>query len=439
MLTLESIVSVLPAKTERIFIGYSGGMDSHVLLHLAASSIEIKSKISAVYVHHGLQAEADLWENHCAMIALALDVDFQCLKVNAQKASKQSPEEVARDVRYGALKTLLGSHDVLLVAQHREDQMETMLLQLFRGAGLAGLSGMPLSIAFGAGELCRPFLDISKQMIKDYAVQHNLRWIEDPSNEDNKIDRNFLRNQILPQLKQRWPAIDKTVARSARHCANSHLLLREVAIELLDRLCDKTDQTLKISQLLKLDSNQQRLVIRQWFSNKQLRMPSEIMLGRILNEVAVAKASGNPRVQGKDYCIRRFQDKLYCLSGSVHVIELAEKKWQRGMEVIKLDDEQQIEIIEASEGISKLLWPNSDVSVKYRKGSEKIKLPGRNGHHSLKKLFQEKGIPPWERSNIPLIYINEKLAAVADLWISVDFYTVDKSRCYQFKWVRTKR
>jgi tRNA(Ile)-lysidine synthase len=168
-------------------------------------------------------------------------------------------------------------------------------------------------------------------------------------------------------------------------------------------------------------------------------MPSEKMLGRILDEVAVAKVSGRPEVRGKDYCIRRYRDKLYCLSGSFQVTELAEKKWQRGMGVIKLDDEQQVEIIEASEGISKLLWRNSDVSVRVRKGSEKIKLPGRNGHHSLKKLFQEKAIPPWERNNIPLIYINEKLAAIADLWISADFYTVDKSSCYQFKWVRAKR
>jgi tRNA(Ile)-lysidine synthase len=341
-------------------------------------------------------------------------------------------------MRYGALKTLLGSNDVLLVAQHREDQMETMLLQLFRGAGLAGLSGMPLSISFGAGELCRPFLDISKQVIKDYAVQNNLLWIEDPSNEDNNLDRNFLRNQILPQLKQRWPALDKTVARSARHCANTHLLLQDVAKKLLDSLCNKTDQTLIISQLLKLDSNKQRLVIRQWFSNKQLRMPSEKMLERILNEVAVAKVCGEPEVRGKDYSIRRYRDKLYCLKGSFHEIELADKKWQKGKREIMLDDEQQIEITNSSDGVSTLIWRNSEVAVRYRQGSEKIKLPGRKGHHSLKKLFQEKAIPPWERSSMPLIYINEKLAAVADLWISADFYTINKGECYRFKWLRAK-
>lgn len=437
MLTLEVIDSVLSSETERILIAYSGGMDSHVLLHLAASSTEIKSRITAVYVHHGIQAEASLWENHCQAIAEVLNVDFQSLKVNAQQSRGQSPEEVARNMRYGALKTLLGNNDVLLVAQHREDQMETMLLQLFRGAGLAGLSGMPLSIAFGAGRLCRPFLDISKQMIKDYAVQHNLHWIEDPSNDDDKFDRNFLRNQILPQLKQRWPTLDKTVSRSARHCANNQVLLQEIAKNLLKNIFDKTEKTLKIDQLLKLDSHKQHLVIRQWFSSQQLRMPSEKMLERILNEVAVANVCGNPEIQGKNYFIRRYRNKLYCLTDNVCQATLSEKKWQKGLAVIKLDDVQQIKIIEASEGISKVLWCNSEVSIKYRKGSEKIKLPGRKGHHSLKKLFQEKAIPPWERNNTPLIYINEKLAAVANLWISADFYIEDKGGCYQIERLKT--
>ena len=162
MLTPEIILSVIPSQTERVFIAYSGGIDSHVLLHLSASQNEIKSKITAVYVHHGLQKEADAWAKHCEDVSLALGVNFQSLKVNGKKAVGLSPEEVARDARYHALKSLLGNNDVLLVAQHREDQMETVLLQLFRGAGVQGLSAMPLSIAFGLGVMCRPFLDVSK-------------------------------------------------------------------------------------------------------------------------------------------------------------------------------------------------------------------------------------------------------------------------------------
>lgn len=437
MLVPDSVISVLPPQTERIFIAYSGGIDSHVLLHLSNSITEIKSKITAVYVHHGLQIEADLWAKHCESVCLALGVKFQCLKVNAQKAVGQSPEEVARNLRYQGFKKILANNDVLLLAQHREDQMETVLLQLFRGAGVQGLSGMPLSVAFGDGVMCRPLLDVSKQTINDYAKENELCWIEDPSNESDDFDRNFLRNQIIPQLKKRWPALDKTVSRSARHCASTNAITQNLAQQLLNNLCDKKDQTLCITQLLELDVNKQHLVVRQWFSQQQLRMPSEIMLHRILNEVAVAKTCRNPIVQGRGYCIRRYRKKLYCLKEDHNNFEMHEKSWSSDLNQLKLDGEQQISVVDASEGILKTLWKNSEVSVRFRQGSEKIRLPGRNGSHTLKNLFQEKKIPPWERNSIPLIYLNGSLAAVADLWISADFYSTGTVDCVKFSWLKS--
>ena len=226
----KTINSVIHANAEKIFVAYSGGVDSHVLLHLLASMALYKSRITAVYVHHGLQLEAEQWAVHCESVALALGVSFKCLRVNAQKTTRQSQEEVARDARYQALKALLTESDVLLLAQHREDQMETVLLQLFRGAGIQGLSGMPLVIDFGLGQVIRPFLDVSKQAINAYAALHQIHWVEDPSNQSDNFDRNFLRNQIFPQLKQRWPALDKTVARSARHCANSQVVSQGLAV-----------------------------------------------------------------------------------------------------------------------------------------------------------------------------------------------------------------
>ncbi|MFW5442741.1 MAG: tRNA lysidine(34) synthetase TilS [Methylococcaceae bacterium] len=431
MLTPDNIISVLPPQTERVIIAYSGGIDSHVLLHLAASISDIKSKITAIYVHHGLQSDADLWEKHCEAVCLALNVRYKCLKVNAQKVVGQSPEEVARDQRYQAFKKIVANNDVLLLAQHREDQMETVLLQLFRGAGVQGLSGMPLSIAFGHGLMCRPFLDVPKQLINEYADENQLCWVEDPSNKSNDFDRNLLRNQILPQLKKRWPALDKTIARSARHCATSHELSQDIAQKLLNSVCDKADETLSISQLLELEVNKQQLVIRQWFTNQCLRMPSEKMLQRIINEVVAAKQSANPMVQGRDYCIRRYRDKLYCLKEFYDDQLLQEKKWPTSLKQLGLGGGQVLAVKDAAEGILKELWDNSEVSVRFRKGAEKISLPGRRGHHTLKNLFQEKAIPPWERNNIPLIYLNDDLAAVTGLWISADFYSIDSGPCYQ--------
>lgn len=432
MLTINLITSVLPIETKKIYIAYSGGVDSHVLLNLCCSDDKIKSKLKVVHINHGLQPEASQWAKHCESIALNLGVGFQCVEVNAQKISQQSPEEVARDVRYEALKMVLHKNDVLLVAQHREDQMETVLLQLFRGAGVQGLSGMPLIHSFGLGVICRPLLESSKQDVVNYAMESDLHWIEDPSNKSNEFDRNFLRNQIIPSLKQRWPTLDKTISRSARHCASSHALLDELSSDLLDSMFNREDQTLCLSLFLELGNHKKSLVIRQWFNHFQLRMPSEKIIWRIINEVALAKVSANPEVKGRGYCIRRYRDKLYCLNDILVENRPREMDWGMGLEQLALDDGRILYLKETIEGISKEVWRNSFVSVQYRKGSEKIELLGRVGHHSLKKLFQEKGIPPWER-NVPLIYLDGVLAVVVGLWVSSKFLDVISGDCFTIK------
>lgn len=432
MLKSEVVTLTLPANTENIYIAYSGGMDSHVLLHLSSSIVEIKPKITAVYVHHGLLVEADQWEAHCDAIALDLGVRFQCLKVNGQKIIGQSPEEAARNARYSALKPLLGKHDILLLAQHCEDQLETVLLQLFRGAGIQGLSGIPLISDFGAGKKCRPFLNISKQAIKDYAKKNQLSWVEDPSNQSNNFDRNFLRNQIIPQLKQRWPRLEKTVSRTARHCTVSHYQIKDISEKLLNQLFDETDQTLNITRLLDLETDKQYLVIRQWFKCKQLRMPTEKNLQTIVNEVVLANESANPEIKIQRHSFRRYRKKLYCLKEN-HKNIWEEGAWPEGLMQLKLTDRQSLTLLDAPKGIPKLIWDNSEVTIKFRQGAEKIKLPERDGRHSLKKLFQEKAIPPWERSQIPLIYINGDLAAITDLWISADFFSTGEEACYILK------
>jgi len=228
----------LENEQQRFYIAYSGGVDSHVLLHCCASMPQLKDRLTAVYVHHGLQAEAESWAKHCGKTAEDLGVEFLMLRVNAKAAPGESPEEAARNARYAVLKSLIKADDALLLAQHREDQLETVLLQLFRGSGLRGLSGMPERMAFGAGVMLRPLLNTPKQTIGDYARARQLSWIEDPSNQSNDYDRNFLRNAVVPLLKQRWPAIDKTVARSAKHCADAQVLVDEVAASNSNLLSD---------------------------------------------------------------------------------------------------------------------------------------------------------------------------------------------------------
>ncbi len=200
---------------------------------------------------------------------------------------------------------------------------------------------------------------------------------------------------------------------------------------LLINLYDATDNTLNIRQLLELDVKEQHLVLRQWFASQKLRMPSEKNLKRILTEVLTATVCGNPEVQGADYSIRRYRNKLYCLTSCRDNRKLQEKNWPMGQKQLKLDDGKILKLIEGTEGIPETIWLEALVTVKFRKGSEKIRLPGRKGHHTLKKLYQEKAIPPWLRHNIPLIYLNEQLVAIADYWISADFYSSGNKTCYQ--------
>ncbi len=416
-----------------VFIAYSGGVDSHVLLHLCASIAELKNKITAVYVHHGLQAEADFWAAHCQKSAEQLGVDFLLRQVNAQPLPGQSPEEAARNARYTALKPLIGHNDVLLLAQHRDDQLETVLLQLFRGSGLRGLSGMPEITAFGQGMMLRPLLNVAKQALDAYARAHALNWVEDPSNQRSDYDRNFLRNEIVPLLKQRWPALDKTVARSARHSANAQVLVSEMAEGLFSAVFNPADDTLSIHRLRLLDPLKQALVIRQWFQAMALKMPAQAVVERIFLEVIGASASSDPVLSAPGYCIRRYRDNLYCLKQCAKQT-LQELHWPPEQSMLKITDDRCLQIIPSATGIAFEQWRQAVVTIRFRCGGEKIRLPGRAGHHALKNLFQEAGIPPWERECLPLIYLDDQLAAVAGYWISAEFYDQKADGCIRLVW-----
>ncbi|MFA5019165.1 MAG: tRNA lysidine(34) synthetase TilS [Methylobacter sp.] len=418
----------LGGERQRFYIAYSGGVDSHVLLHCCASITHLKDKLTAVYVHHGLQAEAESWAKHCGKTAKDLGVEFLTLRVNANAAPGESPEEAARNARYAALKSLIKADDALLLAQHREDQLETVLLQLFRGSGLRGLSGMPERMAFGAGVMLRPLLNTPKQAISDYAHAHQLSWVEDPSNQSNDYDRNFLRNAVVPLLKQRWSAIDKTVARSAKHCADAQVLVDEVADELFGAVFNPVDKTLSISRLSEHHSHPQQLIVRHWFRHRGLKMPAQAKVERILNEVVAAAGHRDPVLSGQGYSIRRYRDKLYCLT-NLSGTEPQDRVWPAGQASIKITDDRTLSCESSSKGISRERWQDATVEVRFRRGGEKIRLPGREGHHSLKNLFQEAGIPPWERDVMPFIYLNDTLAAVGDLWISAAFYSEKTQDC----------
>jgi tRNA(Ile)-lysidine synthase len=410
----------------RIFIGYSGGIDSHVLLHWCATHPDLKNKMTAVHVDHGLQAEAGQWSRHCAGICDELGINFFGLKVDARHAKGDSPEQAARVARYAALRPIIGEHDYLLLAQHREDQLETFLLQLFRGSGPKGLSAMPESMDFGQGTLLRPMLDVSKAEITRYAHAHGLRWIEDPSNQSVDFDRNFLRNQMLPLLKQRWPGLDKTVARSAQLCAEQGGVIGAVSQQCLDKV--REGEKLNLALLADYTAPYRMLIVRSWLEERGLKMPSEKLLNQILNQALEAKQDAGILVTLQGHEIRRYRRFLYCLKTEPLLI-IPPTKWHQEEPVLSVTASICYQKTNASQGILEEHWRKSDVEVRFRQGGETLKLPGRLGRRDLKDLFQEAGLPPWERSRIPLVFLDGHLAAVGDLWISADFFTEAENRC----------
>lgn len=428
--TPEIIVNaLLPFQPVRhVYIAYSGGADSHVLLHLAAGIENMRGRMTAVHIHHGLQPEADAWEQHAETIARNLTINYRAIRVDASASKGESPEEAARNARYSALKTLLEVGDILLVAHHQDDQLESILLQLLRGAGLRGLSGMPESMLFGRGHLLRPLLKTSKQAICAYASSKQLSVIHDPSNCETDFNRNYLRHEVLPLLTRRWPSCAVTVSRAAEHCAQAERMLANVAQEDFDRVFNVADKTLSISLLQDFDQGRQLGVLRHWFSYFGLKMPSQIFLQNLLNQLVGADSDRQPEMINQGRSIRRYRDKIYCLQ---------EKRAEQPLPIVWPQDQQNVSIGHNQKlswrlstfGIPLSLWREARIEIRYRSGSEKIAVPGRNGRHSLKKLYQEAGIPPWRRQWIPLIYLNDELAAVGSHWLNAKFHAEIDNGC----------
>ncbi len=379
-------------------------------------------EFQAVHVHHGLQASADTWAAHCAKICSDLHLPLLTINVDARAKLGESPEEAARRARYSALQASMSKGDIVLTAQHRDDQAETLLLQLVRGAGLAGLAAMPEIAPSGAGFLLRPLLPFARADLRAYALAHGLRWIEDPSNEDSAYDRNFLRREIIPKLEQRWPALCKTLSRTAGLCAEAQQQLGDLSKDLCRAALNADGLSLGVAALRSFRAADQRLVLREWMRMRGFRMPSQAVIGRIMQEVLPARPDKMPVVSWREGEVRRYRDGLYLLPPQADFDTATVLHWD-GLVPVKLPDDNGELSAEATaaRGIAQDIWRKGNISVRYRLGGERCRLSGRSGTHELKKLLQEAGILPWLRERIPLIYIGGELAAVAGLWVCEPF------------------
>jgi tRNA(Ile)-lysidine synthase len=410
------------SRPARFVIAFSGGLDSSVL---AQSLAELKKHdqrfknvpVVAIHIDHGLQRDSPDWSEQCASMAAELNFEYRSLCVNVQLESGKGPEASARDARYSALHAELRDDDWLLSAHHREDQAETLLLNLIRGTGPAGVAGIGDVRRFGPGWLVRPMLNVDRSDILQYATDIGLTWVEDPSNKDRRFDRNFLRHEILPRLKSRWPDIAARLQRSAGHAGEASQLLVDLAeIDLVT--LGACSARLPVDGLLQLSAARQRNVIRYALRDLGLSTPTAMQLERIRKEVVPARIDAQPLVSWRGASVRRYQNGLYLLpeklADAIETVQVSGNECQLGdgLGVLKFEPC-------AGPGLSEALL-KAGVTIRPRVGGEEIKLQGQSHTSKLKKLLQETRVVPWMRDRLPLIYSGDRLLAVGDLWLAAD-------------------
>ena len=414
---LSALASDGPAA--RFVVAFSGGLDSTVLLHaLAHANASSAVPIIAVHVQHDLHADSGKWEAHCRAAASALAVDYDSIKVAVDRESGLGLEASARAARYQALRQLIQPGDWLLSAHHQDDQAETLLLNLLRGSGMAGMAGIGVRQPFGSGFLMRPLLDVARADLQEYASSHSLAWLDDPSNAEIAFDRNYLRHEVLPLLAERWPAASSRLARSAELAAEASTLLDQLADDDLLSLGDA--QRLEINALAALSDARQRNVLRRALKRAGLGSAPATRLRQIIDEIIPARADAEPLVRWPGVEVRRYRDFIYLLPEFPHSPPQPGHPLDSDDRSVDLGSFGRLSLQdEGATGIS----PNvieTGLEIRFRVGGEEIRPAGHKCTHKLKKLLQQKGVVPWMRDKIPLLYSGARLVAVADLWVAAD-------------------
>ncbi|RRV15087.1 tRNA lysidine(34) synthetase TilS [Pseudomonas saudiphocaensis] len=390
-------------------VAFSGGLDSTVLLHALVKLAERHRLplISAIHIHHGLQPAADAWPEHCRQFCAKLGVPLQIMQVQVRPGA--SLEQAAREARYAAFASSLTDGELLLTAQHRDDQTETLLFRLMRGAGVRGLAAMPESRTLGAGRLLRPLLTVARSELESWALEHQLQWVEDPSNQSIEHSRNFLRHQVMPVLEQRWPQASGNMARAAAHLGEAQSLLDELAgMDLKDAQGSPEWPwlplpSLDLSMLRALSPARQRNALRHWLSPLTRLPDTDHWAGWQALRDAAEAATPCWRLAGGE--LHRAGNRLWWLSGPWLEPVAGELAWPDTAAALSLPANGSVSLEGAGPGAYR---------VGYRKGGEVMRLPGR-GRRDLKRLFNESAVPGFLRSRWPLLYCEGELIAVANL------------------------
>lgn len=399
-------------RPQGYLVALSGGLDSTVLLHLMVRlGGELEVPLRAIHVHHGLHPDAESWSAHCKALCKRLSVPLSVERVEVEKAPRRSLEAEARKARYQAIARAMGAGEMVLLAQHGDDQAETLLLQLLRGAGVAGLAAMPLLRSWHGGWLARPLLEETRESLEAWAEKEDLAWLEDPSNRDRRHARNYLRHEVIPLLRRRWPSLAKTMGRSARHCAEAQGLLEELAVCDLVTVATVNPWQLKLPPLARLSSARLRNLLRHWMANRGVMAPPEEVLARVERELLPARTDAMPEIHWGGGALRRFQGRLYLFPGPLPEVSGEVRfRWQGRAALALPDGLGRFELV----GEPPSWFPAEGAEVGFRQAGLRCRPAGHVGSRSFKQLCQELGIPPWLRSRLPLVWVRGELAAVGD-------------------------
>lgn len=410
-----------------VLVGYSGGLDSTVLLHWLQRCAQAAAQpLRAMHVHHGLQPQAEAWLAHCQQQCERWGIALVQRRVAVPRDNGLGLEGAARQARRNAFAAEQAAGETLALAQHQDDQAETFLLRALRGSGVDGLAAMASESQLHGQRLWRPLLAVPRSALQAYASEHGLHWVEDPSNASDEADRNFLRLQVLPLLRQRWPHASAALAGSAAHAGQLRTMLQDEDAELLQH-AQVAPKVLSLQLLRQMSEPRRARVLRAWTSSHLGQTPPANVLRQLQAEVLGAASDRSAQVRWGSHVIRLWRTHLYLLPAQLPQLP---RGWQQpwdGSAPLLLPDGGQLRLL----GAARLHTP---LQVRARQGGERIQLSGRDHPHALKDCLQREHLAPWRRAQLPLLFDGATLLAAADVVIGVQLQAWLQAHSAQLQW-----
>jgi len=453
-LKLSSVIEEnFPSVFPQIIIAYSGGLDSSVLLHAAyqlKKQNEI-SNLSAAHVNHGLQQHADDWQNHCQQICEGYQLELKTKRLNLAEKNKRS-EADARNGRFQFFEQLVDDGQLIMFAHHLDDQVETLLFRLFRGTGMHGMTGIPESRNLGSGRALRPLLKFSRQDLLDYAELHQLKWIEDPSNQQSDYRRNFIRNDVLSLIRSKWSSVSQSIAQFSNVAKQQVEILDEVAEkDLLD--LNISSESLCLNKLIDLSSARQNNLLHYWVRKITNLSPSFGEIGEVFKQLdfstgVIVDPEKAIKVKVSSGWIRSYNQRLYfCAKEEPSPISRT-LVWQdlnqpldlgNGVTITCLNSENDLSENKPSDKNLLVRKPKAGevVSVRARVGGEVVHPSYREHSTELKKVYQELKIPPWKRKWLPHVYYNDELIGIPGVFVAKQFQVIQEGQYFQIDYQAT--